>query len=738
MAFPGHASEDARPRRLRSISGANIGARVGSGRRSIAEKTRWKLTAERWDYTWKTELKWSEARRCPIPNSGPTSAAEPRPPASSGRLDSWKEIASYLNRSVRTVTRWEREEGLPVHRHVHSKTGTVYAYRSEIDAWWSSRGKQIDNDPLVARPSTRPWSRLRRMAAGVAGSLLLGAVAWFSFRPVSHPDPPKLIPLTTYPGIEEPPSLSPDGSQVVFERHGDIFVKQSEGEAFLQLTNTATAETSPTWSPDGHRIAFARDRTGIFLISPLGGAERKVAEIKAPLLLRTMAWTPEGESLVISELTSPICASLFLVSVTTGAKKRLTWPAEPSIGDGWPAVSPDGRTLAFARYSQDSTANIYVLPLARGEPRQITAEKSSLLGLAWTPNGKELIFSSNRSGGFRLWRVPSPSSVVTTPSAVEGAAEDARFPSISRPGSRRSARLAYQRLDQNHDIRRAEILGEGTPHHVLKPSTPFIASTRSEDHPQFSPDGKKIAFVSNRSGTWEIWLCGGEGSNLARLTSMGGPAVIGPRWSLDGRRLVFFAATGVSGQYQSYLIDAEGGLPQRLSRDDRQLEALPSWSRDGRLIYFVSGRSGSLQIWKAPVDGGAPAQITRGGGAEALESPDGRLLYYTKVPETGPGLWSIPIAGGEETRVLDSVRFGYWALVSNGIYFIDFNTPGDMPRPVKFLSFHDRQVKQIGTVEKSVAWNSNKGFAVSPDSRWLLYSSLESTEADLMLLDNFR
>jgi Tol biopolymer transport system component len=532
--------------------------------------------------------------------------------------------------------------------------------------------------------------------------------------------------------------VSPDGSQVVFERHGDIFVKQSEGEAFVQLTNTAMAETSPAWSPDGRQIAFVRDRTGIFVISPLGGAERKVAEIKAPLMLRTMAWTPDGESLVISELTSPICASLFLVSATTGAKKRLTWPPEPSIGDGWPAVSPDGRTVAFARYSQDSTANIYVLPLGQGEPRQITGEKSSLLGLAWTPNGKELIFSSNRSGGFRLWRVPSTSSVDTRPSAVEHAVEDARFPSVSRPNSRRSARLAYQRLDQNHDIRRAAILGEGTPHHVLKPSTSFIASTRSEDHPQFSPDGKKIAFVSNRSGTWELWLCDGEGSNLARLTSMGGPAVIGPRWSPDGRRLVFFAATGVSGQYQSYLIDAEGGLPQRLSRDDRQLEALPSWSRDGHLIYFVSGRSGSLQIWKAPVDGGAPAQITRGGGAEALESPDGRLLYYTKVPETGPGLWSVPIAGGEETRVLDSVRFGYWALVSNGIYFIDFSAPGDLPRPVKFFSFQDRQVKQIGTVEKSVAWNNNKGLAVSPDSHWLLYSSLESTEADLMLLDNFR
>jgi dipeptidyl aminopeptidase/acylaminoacyl peptidase len=219
---------------------------------------------------------------------------------------------------------------------------------------------------------------------------------------------------------------------------------------------------------------------------------------------------------------------------------------------------------------------------------------------------------------------------------------------------------------------------------------------------------------------------------------MGGPAVIGPRWSPDGRRLAFFAATGVSGQYQNYIIDAEGGLPRLLSWNNRQLEALPTWSRDGRTIYFASGQSGSLQVWKMPMDGSAPVQITRGGGADASESPDGRLLYYTKVPEAGSGLWSVPIAGGEEKLVVGSVRFGYWAAARGGIYFIDFNVSKAASRPVKFLSFENGQVKHIGAVEKTVLWNNNPGFAVSPDSRWLLYSSLESTEGDLMLIDHFR
>jgi hypothetical protein len=148
--------------------------------------------------------------------------------------------------------------------------------------------------------------------------------------------------------------------------------------------------------------------------------------------------------------------------------------------------------------------------------------------------------------------------------------------------------------------------------------------------------------------------------------------------------------------------------------------------------------SNTVQIWNMPAGGGEPVQITKGGGGEAFESPDGRLVYYTKVPEAGPGLWSIPAAGGAEVRVLDSPRFGFWAVMRTGIYFIDFDVAPDAPRPVKFFNFQNHQITQVGTVEKSVASYNSTGFAVSPDSRWLLYTSLESVGADLMLVDNFR
>lgn len=656
--------------------------------------------------------------------------------SSTGRLDSWKEIASYLNRSVRTVTRWERDEGLPVHRLLHSKTGTVYAYKAELDGWWTQRGTELETKAPAPLPGNLRFRGV--WVAALAGAIMVAAISWFAIRSASLPPSPKLVPLTTYPGVEGPPSLSPDGNQVSFARAGDIFVKQVDGEALVQLTNTPVAEESPAWSPDGRLIAFVRASTAIFLVSPLGGGERRVTETRVPLLLKTMAWTGDGESLVISEMTSPICASLFRVSAATGEKTRLTWPPEPSIGDGWPAVSPDGRTVAFARYSQDTSANIYLIPMAGGDPRRVTADKGSIFGLAWTPEGRQIILSSDRGGVSRLWRIPLASAQQEAAVALEPAGEDARFPSISRPGANAPARLAYQRFQENVDIRRAEIAGAGTGQETLKASTPFIASTRSDDHPQFSPDGRKIAFVSKRSGTPEIWVCDSDGSNPVRLSSMDGPLVLSPRWSPDARRLAFFATTGLSGKYLGYTIGADGGAPTRLSPNDRDLEALPSWSRDGRWIYFASGQSGSLQIWKVSAEGSQADQITRGGGAEALESPDGRYLYYTKVPEIGPGLWRIPTGGGEETRLLDSVRFGYWTIAPNGIYFIDFNVAPGSPRPVKFFNFDNHRVSEIGAVEKSVAWSTTPGFAISPDNRWLLFSSLESNDADLMLVDRFR
>jgi eukaryotic-like serine/threonine-protein kinase len=664
-------------------------------------------------------------------------AADDRPSSDAGagpsdRLDSWKEIASYLKRSVRTVTRWERDEGLPVHRHVHSKAGTVYARKGEVDAWWAERGKRLEKVE-----AQRPGKRGRRAAAVLAGAILLfGLLAWLALRSDAPRAEAQLVPLTSYTGIEGPPSLSPDGNQVAFERGGDLYVKQVDGEALVRLTSTTAEERNPAWSPDSRQIAFVRDGTAVFVVSPLGGDERRIAATRASLLLKAMAWTPDGRWLVVSEMTSPVGASLFRVHASSGEKTRLTFPPEPSIGDGWPAVSPDGRTLAFARYAQDTSARIFAMPLAGGEPSPLTTDGAPIFGLAFTPDASQIVFASDRGGSSRLWQLSLAGRRGHDPAPLPRAGENARFPSISRGAGALPVRLAYQRFEENLDIRRAWLAIEGRAR-ALRAGGPFIASTRSEDHPRYSPDGRRIAFVSKRSGTWQVWVCEADGSRPVRLTSMEGPIVLAPQWSPDGRRMAFFA-TGASGNYLAYTIGAEGGPPSRLRHDDRGFEALPVWSRDGRWIYLASGRSGSLQIWKMPAGGGELVQVTRGGGAEAAESMDGRFLYYTKVSEVGPGLWRVPTEGGSEVCVLERVRFGYWKVASDGIYYLDFDTAPLIGPALQFFEFSTGRVSAIGTLEKSVHWANNPGFDVSPDEGSLLYTSLESTEADLMLIDHFQ
>ena len=287
--------------------------------------------------------------------SEPDSAtSSPYSPVEAGhRLDSWKEIATYLRRSVRTVTRWEEEQGLPVHRH---KTGTVYAYKPELDAWWSSHRKQIESEPPATVPPRTAWWRRLRIPAAVGALIVVMVLAGFALRPHSAPSS-KLVPLTTYPGIEGPPSLSPDGNQVVFVRNNDLFIKDVDDEQDRQLTNTPETESSPAWSPDGRRIAFRRG-TSILTVSPLGGRETRVIETRPHYVLTQMAWTPDSQWLVFSEMTSAVGASLFMVSIATGEKRQLTWPSGPGIGEGWPSVSPDGRTLAFAHYQQNTWPTI--------------------------------------------------------------------------------------------------------------------------------------------------------------------------------------------------------------------------------------------------------------------------------------------------------------------------------------------------------------------------------------------
>jgi Tol biopolymer transport system component/DNA-binding winged helix-turn-helix (wHTH) protein len=607
-----------------------------------------------------------------------------------------------------------------------------------------SRADGFDAPAAAALAAFRPRRRSRAtwLAVFVTLAAAAGGAFWawspaLSKRPASVP---RLIPLTSFPGLKGRPAFSPGGDHVAFlwdaDSGGavDLYVKLIAAGTPLRLTSDPAAEASPVWSHDGLYLAFTRPsagRRGIHLVPALGGAERKLAEVapsaifagRMSIFAQDLDWSPDGKLLAAPDRSSADAAQgIFLISAESGEKRRLTSPPTQYLGDWSPKFSPDGKTLAFVRGASFFVNDLYFVPTDGGEARQLTFDHRWILGLTWTADGREIIFSSNRGGLFRLWRVAVSGGA---PEAMAAAGEDAYLPSVSRRGNR----LAYVRWKPDSNIWR--VAGPNAAHdsQPVKPPVKLIASTREEALPQFSPDGQRIAFLSNRSGSDEIWVCDGEGQHPIQLTSFGGPQGGTPRWSPDGRRIVFDCRP--EGHADIFVIGADGGLPRRLTTEASE-DIVPSWSRDGRWVYFVSNRGGTQQVWKVAAEGGQPVQVTRQGGFEPFESADGQWLYYVKQG----GLWRMPAAGGEEARILDRVEWGYWAECGTGICFLDRQAT---PRPaIEFIDLTTRQTRRLADLEKESGLAQPPGFAVSPDGRWILYKRVDQIENDLLLVENFR
>jgi len=595
---------------------------------------------------------------------------------------------------------------------------------------------------MAAGSTAAPLSktRLRLLPVAVAVTLLLAAgAAWFLLRPASKTLPPmRSVPLTTYAGSEGHPSFSPDGSQVAFHWNGekqdnwDIYVKLVEGGTPLRLTTNPAADHGPEWSPDGRQIAFIREGAGVYAIAPLGGTERKLLDGHAD----AVAWMPDSQSLLISTAEShQQLHQIVRLDLRTGETRPVTSPppqANPGDGDYDPAVSPDGRTLAFLR-RVGSSVDIYLQPLAGGPARRLTKRSQQLGGLAWASN-REVLFSTVSSASGSMWRQVADGSSEQQP--VTGVLDGARYPAIAHPANG-ADRMAYARIVSDTNIWHMEIAphANGGVRTVAEPA-PVIASTLTDHSPQFSPDGKRIVFASDRDGYLEIWVSASDGSGASQLTTLKSSRSGSPRWSPDGRQIVFDSLA--SGTNDIWMVGSEGGSPKQLTTEPSN-DARPSFSRDGRWIYFRSDRSGSQQIWKIPSSTPfKPAvQVTQNGGFDAGESTDGKLLYFTKAL-AGGGLWSMPVEGGEETPVLPQVRGGLWAAAENGIYFLDLAALSpDGVTPLVWFSFAAHKLVQIGAVRKPILANA-PALTVTRDGRWIAWAQIDHEDADLMLVENFR
>ena len=334
----------------------------------------------------------------------------------------------------------------------------------------------------------------------------------------------RIRPLTSLADETSEPAFSPDANYLAFRREGarpgdsGIFVKAIENDQLVQLTRSA-GDCCPVWSPDGRSIAFSRfsnkefgiyvvpsargqqrqsDTTGRLLAVTMGGAERKLDTNGVTPRRGELDWSPDGKTIAFSG-----GASIFLLSLADSTAHRLTEP--PPLSEDWgPAFSPDGQKVLFVRSHESGFPEEIMLTSATGgEVTRITAEHARVLGPPqWSLDGQSVVFASDRGSHPALWRV----SVNTRESPFE--INDSGW----RPAvAHRGYRLAYQRITRSLNIWQMDLSvpGEKRPH-ILVPST---SETDQGPGPQFSPDGTKLAYMSDRSGTMELWVSDRDGSN---------------------------------------------------------------------------------------------------------------------------------------------------------------------------------------------------------------------------------
>jgi dipeptidyl aminopeptidase/acylaminoacyl peptidase len=318
-----------------------------------------------------------------------------------------------------------------------------------------------------------------------------------------------------------------------------------------------------------------------------------------------------------------------------------------------------------------------------------------------------------RDGPIGLWRVPVAGNPL----------KRADLPALNDPGH-----LAVHGSALVAETWTVEVnLWEATREGDAFVTRPLVVSSAADRAPALSPDGMRLAFVSDRTGTSELWVARHDGSAPLRLTDFGGAGLGAPAWLPDGERIAFEVQR--DGVASIYTVPAEGGTPQPLT-DAEGYDVAPRPSRDGRWLYFGSDRSGDWQLWRIAAEGGSPEQITTDGGFAAMESPDGATLYFMRYFE--PGLWAMPVEGGPPRLVTDRIGaldWGNWAVTEAGLFWVD--RTGDTARVLR-MNLDTEAIEEAFRADDVPV--REVGLSATLDGRTLVIARTERVESDLVLV----
>ena len=625
----------------------------------------------------------------------------PSEPPTGERLDSWKEIAAHFDRTVRTVQLWEKREGLRVHRHVHNKLGSVYAHRSELDAWWQNGRVRLDQQKEEAETLRPRWRRVVLVVA--APTLLLMAVlaGWYyrSLVGVDETPPGAEVGGIVLRRVPEPHEYfllgrpAPDGRYIPFsDVDGDVAVFEIATGETRRLTNLRPRSNSGDFayfsavSPEGDRVAYGwygndTKRMDLRVVDIDGSGSRVVYRNDDLEDIHSVDWSADGKYILSSLSLTGGLTHLALVSPGDGSVRILqTLEGASPLGM---SLSPDGRYLAYDRPAADDalTRDIYLLDTASRREILLVQHPANDVSPLWAADGETLVFGSDRAGTFGVWTLRLVDGRPQGPSRV--VRKD--IGRSSTLGLTRDGTLFYYFQAGMADVHVATLDPE-TGRIVDAPSVVGERFLGANLFCDWSPDGRHLAYVSERgdlSGVpgYRKLVVRSLETGEERVLSPKLPSFGHPRWSRDGRSIVARGADG-GGLTGLFRIDLQTGDVERLARgwfpdfdfspdgssiiywrdgyifrrdmasgSERRLHGPDIFnialSPDGRTVAFTQ-RARRLSVMST--SGGSPRQLLRSDDEFVLVQAwtrDGQALLFTRETDDGERtLWRIPASGG--------------------------------------------------------------------------------------------